>query len=253
MTLAIPEGLSELVAGARVELAWSWEDFATVWSLDGERYLKLRRTPYVYSFADEAARLRWARGRLPVPAVIDHGLEGEVEWLLLEALPGTDATKLKEDPEWIVPIFARGLRDFHAVPADDCPFDFRIDAALDHVRRRVATDDIDPTGMHTEHQHLSPAEALAHLEATRPPREDVVVCHGDYCFPNVLVEDGRVTGYLDLGELGLADRWWDLAIGSWTCTWNVGPGYEDLFLSSYGIEPDADRIAWYRLLYDLAS
>lgn len=81
----------------------------------------------------------------------------------------------------------------------------------------------------------------------------LVVCHGDYCPPNVLLTDGRVSGYVDLGELGVADRWWDIAIGGWSTGWNFGAEFEDLFYDSYGIEPDRDRIAFYRLLYDLVS
>ena len=68
-------------------------------------------------------------------------------------------------------------------------------------------------GFHEEHAHLTPAEALAELEATAPDDEDLVVCHGDFCPPNVLLQRARVTGYVDLGELGAADRWWDVAVG----------------------------------------
>jgi kanamycin kinase len=60
-------------------------------------------------------------------------------------------------------------------------------------------------------------------------------------------------GFVDLGELAVADRWWDLAIGTWSTTWNYGPGLEPRFLAAYGAEPDPDRQAFYRLLYDLAS
>ena len=80
-----------------------------------------------------------------------------------------------------------------------------------------------------------------------------MVCHGDYCFPNALILDGQVIAFVDLGELGVADRWWDLAVASWSTTWNIGPGWEDAFLETYGIEPDPERISYYRLLYDLAS
>ena len=121
------------------------------------------------------------------------------------------------------PALGRGLRAFHeAVGEEWCPFRFDIERALDHVRRRVATDDIDPAGFHEEHRHLSPAAALAELEATAPADEDLVVCHGDYCPPNVLLRDGAVTGYVDLGELGAADRWWDVAAGGWSTCWNFG-------------------------------
>jgi kanamycin kinase len=62
---------------------------------------------------------------------------------------------------------------------------------------------------------------LSLLERLRPATEDPVVRHGDYCLPNVLLDDhGRASGYVDLGDLGVADRWWDLAVGSWSLTWN---------------------------------
>lgn len=81
----------------------------------------------------------------------------------------------------------------------------------------------------------------------------LVVCHGDYCLPNILLDEGRVVGYVDLGELGVADRWWDLAVASWSITWNLGPGLEGLFYDAYGVEPEPDRIRFYRLLYDVVS
>jgi kanamycin kinase len=67
------------------------------------------------------------------------------------------------------------------------------------------------------------------------------------------IAGGRVVGYLDLGDVGLADRWRDIAVGTWATTWNVGPGFEDLFVRTYGIEWDRDRTAFYRLLFDLES
>ncbi len=100
---------------------------------------------------------------------------------------------------------------------------------------------------------MSVNDALLQLQRDRPQEEDLVVCHGDYCFPNILIDGDRVAGFVDLGELAVADRWWDLAIATWSTMWNVGPGYEDAFLNAYEITPDADRIAYYRLLYDLVS
>ena len=134
-----------------------------------------------------------------------------------------------------------------------CPFRFDLARALAHVEERVRADDVHGTGFHEEHAHLTPAAALAELEATAPDDEDLVVCHGDFCPPNVLLQEGRVTGYVDLGELGAADRWWDVAVGAWSVGWNFGKELEPLFYASYGVTPDPGRIRFFRLLYDLVS
>ena len=173
----------------------------------------------------ESERMVWAAAYLPVPTVVALEQQGGTTILLTEALPGRDATDevWRDDLGALVAALGRGLRAFHeAVGEEWCPFRFDIERALEHVRRRVATDDIDPAGFHEDHRHLSPAAALAELEATAPADEDLVVCHGDYCPPNVLLRDGAVTGYVDLGELGAADRWWDVATGGWSTCWNFG-------------------------------
>ncbi len=243
------------------DVAWILNPQGAVWRLTepGREtlYVKVLAHGLYPTLRDERLRIEWACDRLPVAPVVDHGSDERVEWLVLSALPGRDATHpdLIADPATTVSILARALRAFHEVPADDCPFDFTLNAALEHGRRRVEGDGVPASkgDFHEEHLHLSPRAALEVLERTRPDREDVVLCHGDYCFPNILIEDRRAVGYLDLGEMGLADRWWDLAVATWSCDWNVGPGYQDLFLESYGIERDEERIAYYRLLYDLAS
>jgi kanamycin kinase len=62
-----------------------------------------------------------------------------------------------------------------------------------------------------------------------------------------------VSGFVDVGELGVADRWWDLAVATWSLDWNLGPGWEELFLRAYRVDRDNDRVAFYRLLYDVVS
>jgi kanamycin kinase len=45
-------------------------------------------------------------------------------------------------------------------------------------------------------------------------------------------------------------RWADLAVAAWSTEWNYGPGYDGLVYVGYGIAPDAERIAYYRRLWD---
>jgi len=256
-----PERIKSAYAMCEWSVAWKWPDQATTWRLvdpgGAVVFLKVVVSGHYPTPLDEAARMRWARPYLPVPEVIDAGSDGTVDWVVTAALDGLDATRhpLKADPARLVPILARALAAFHAAaPVAECPFDFRVPAALAHVRERVRTGIVKAGDRHPEHAHLGIDAAVAELERLTPESEHLVVCHGDYCFPNVLLDrHGAVTGYVDIGELAVADRWWDVTLGAWSTTWNVGPGWEDVFYEAYGVEPDEPRIRFYRLLYDLAS
>ena len=97
------------------------------------------------------------------------------------------------------------------------------------------------------------SNALVYLE-NPPPIDRLVVCHGDACAPNTLLDSaGRWTAHDDLGSLGVADRWADLAVACWSLEWNYGDGWEPTLLDAYGIEPDSNRTAYYRLIWDLSE
>jgi len=246
--------------------SWSWSvvslhapnsvTYCLASASGGTRFLKITRTSWTPSAKAETERLRWARLHLPVPEILGAGGDEEITWLLTAGLRARDATfePFRADARKLVRLLGGGLRKFHAIDAESCPFQFRLDDALRVAAERLKAGQIDPArDFHPEHAHLSPAEAVAELERTRPDTEDLVVCHGDYCPPNLLSDGTEVVGYVDLGELGVADRWWDLAVATWSVTWNFGPGLETHFLDAYGIEPDEKRIRFYRLLYDVVS
>ncbi len=241
-------------------VAWQYGPEAITYRMErasGEvHYLKIAPSSGYPSLPAEADRMRWARAHIPVPLVLEQGSAGEADWLLTEGLTGCDATNSawSADPERLVRVLAEGLRRFHEASVAACPFDFRLDQALAHAGRRVKAGLVIPSrDFHDEFAHLSAEGALAVLGRSRPDDESIVVCHGDYCLPNIIIVDWAATGFVDLGEVGTADRWWDLAVATWSVTWNLGPGYEDLFLSSYGVQRDETRMQFYRLLYDLAS
>ena len=106
-------------------------------------------------------------------------------------------------------------------------------------------------GWHNVHKPLGVEGAMSAI--TEPPAVDkLVVCHGDTCAPNLLIDDdGRWTGWVDLGDMGVADRWNDLAVATWSASWNYGAEWEAPLLDAYGIDPAHERTAFYRLLYDL--
>lgn len=224
---------------------------------DGETlYLKVVRHGWTPSAEAEAERTEWARRYLPVPNVLECGVTSESSWLLTEGIDGVDATSpaFRQDVPGLVRRLAEGLRLIHGVPVESCPFQFRNADAIRLVQKRGNSGQIDPTrDFHPEFAALTVDQALGELVGSVPDTEDLVVCHGDYCVPNILLRGSDVVGFVDLGELGVADRWWDLAVATWSVTWNFGPGFEEQFLEAYGAQRDDQRTRFYRLLYDLVS
>lgn len=181
------------------------------------------------SLAAEAERLRWMHGRHPVPVVVALHSTPTAEIMLTEALPGTSAVSARwqEQPEVALRALGTGLRRLHSVEIDDCPFAW----SVPH-RQEIAT----------------PAAALL----GPPPRIDrLVLCQGDPCAPNTLLsDDGTFLAHVDLARLGVADRWADLAVMSMSLDWNF-PGTDHApFWDAYGIAPDAERVTYYRALWN---
>ena len=85
----------------------------------------------------------------------------------------------------------------------------------------------------------------------RPARFGRVVTHGDFSPGNVLVVDDAVTGCIDVGRVGLADPYQDLAI-LWANLEELGAGLGDRVLHAYGIaSPDRDRLAFHLCLDEI--
>ena len=75
-----------------------------------------------------------------------------------------------------------------------------------------------------------------------------VVTRGDYSLDNILLDDGVVTGCIDLGRLGAADPYQDLAIIGKNLE-EFGSELQDLLFRAYGIEhPDSRRIQFHLCL-----
>jgi kanamycin kinase len=230
----IPDVVRSLAAGARLTPVWRNEAGGLTFATDDARYITWRPPDPENHLDGELARLAWAAPYARVPRVLDHGGDGGFDWLVTAAIPGRSAV----DPRWLaepataVRAVGEGLRALHdALPVDDCPFDWSVERRIaDAARRGIRVPDAlrDPPGV-----------------------DRLVVCHGDACCPNTLLDDdGRWLAHVDLGALGTADRWADIAVASMSTEWNYGPGWEDALIAAYGVEPDRGRLAYYRDLWN---
>lgn len=207
---------------------------------------------------NEVGVMRWLEGKLPVPEVIHHEVFGGKSYLLMSKLSGVmscDKTLL-EEPEKLTELLASGLKMFWDVDISDCPYDSRLDKKLKAARRNVERGLVGDVG---ESGFESPMELLLWLENNRPG-EDLVLSHGDFCLPNVFIKDGKISGFLDFGMTGIADRYQDIALCFRSLKSNLEgkyggtacPGFDEgKLFEKLGIEPDYDKIKYYILLDEL--
>jgi kanamycin kinase len=189
-----------------------------------------------------------------VPRVLDSGDDEDGAWVMTAAVPGESAVteRWRGAPAIAVGAVGEGLRAFHeALPVPRCPFSWSAQDRVADAQRRASMGKLDSASWHPEHRRLTVDQALGWL-AEIPPIDHGVVCHGDACAPNTLItDDGRCSGHVDLGAMGVADRWADLAVATWSTRWNYGPGWESHLLAAYGVPDDHERTRYYRLLWDL--
>ncbi|MDE6517212.1 MAG: phosphotransferase [Acetatifactor sp.] len=77
-----------------------------------------------------------------------------------------------------------------------------------------------------------------------PDSEGDCFIHGDFCLPNILAKDGKVSGFIDLEAGGIGDPWMDYAWCIWSLEYNLGTNqYTGLLL-------DALEIVFDRAKYD---
>ncbi|WP_433324501.1 APH(3') family aminoglycoside O-phosphotransferase [Spirillospora sp. CA-294931] len=206
----------------------------------------------------EAERSAWLRDKgLPAPPVLEFGTRDGVTWLVTAALPGRSAAAPwpAERRDGVVDALAGLARSLHALPVADCPFDQSLKVTVAQARDAAANGSVELDQLDDERAGWDEARLLAALDLTRPAVEDLVVCHGDLCLPNVLLDPVslRVTGVIDLGRLGVADRHADLALmarsiaDEWLNSQYDGE-HVRRFLRAYGGETDPERLAFYRLL-----
>ncbi|PAX07402.1 APH(3') family aminoglycoside O-phosphotransferase [Sphingomonas lenta] len=217
-------------------------------------YLKHGTGDVAVAITEEMARLRWLAGRIPVPEVVRFVCTPEEAWLLSTAMPGLTAyQRLVARPERrreTVAALAAFLRSIHELPVDECPFNAQAPLRMAGARRRIETGWTPPPD-DPERDAWNPEPVWRELTALLPLSFERVVTHGDFSVGNVLIEDGRVTGCIDVGRVGVADPYQDLAI-LWD---NLGEFGEDLqreLFRAYGIaEPDQRRLRFHLLLDEL--
>src|SRR5690625_362015 len=81
---------------------------------------------------------------------------------------------------------------------------------------------------------------------------DIVLGHGDFILSNVIVNESYITGSIDVINIGLRDRYVDIASMVKNIEETIGPEYVEHFYEGYRIlgEVDAEKLEYFKVYGD---
>lgn len=250
----IPGRLAETV------FDYSWQQIFTgcstarvfrLWKSDGScLYLKTSHHAPDRVLLQEKLRLEWLHGQLPVPHVEMFVEDKGCDYLLLSAIPGTDANDAayKTNVPKLIEQVSTGLRMIHELPIDRCPFDATLLTKIELAKERMLSGFVDENDFDESRMGRTAANLFAELLEAVPDDEELVLTHGDYCLPNIILHDWRLSGFIDWGRAGVADRYQDIALIARSVESNFGPEWVSVLFEACGIEPDHAKVHFYTLL-----
>ena len=199
----------------------------------------------------EANKIRWfAVQNLQVPNLIDYFNLNNTAFLITEALKGTDASQTS-NPKATTIALAHCLHHLHNLEIKNCPFDRTLNTTLELAKQNLIKGLVDETDFDPVRFGTSAFLVYQQLLEKRPKFEDLVLTHGDFCLPNIILEQNKVTGLIDLGRAGVADRYQDIALILRSITSELNPDFNDcsdIFAQEYEIDLEPDKLEYYQML-----
>lgn len=219
-------------------------------------------TPYTEG---TVALMGWLEQRIPTPKVLYHEIISGKSYLLMSRIPGRMSCNevYLSHPQLLVRILAEGIHLLWNTDPTGCPRIRTLPHLLEEARYRVEQGLVDMENVEPEtfgeKGFRDPHHLLQWLEAHPVPSVPVLT-HGDYCLPNVFAREDRFSGFVDVGDGGIGEKWRDIALCYRSLRHNTdgsygGPPIPDfdpmLLFQALGIEPDWDQIRYHLLLDEL--
>jgi aminoglycoside 3'-phosphotransferase II len=215
------------------------------------RYLKLAHRAAAAALRDEVARTQWlAAHGVAVPHVLNVEERPNAYAVLMDTVPGVPADQSDLPVLYLGDALGQALAALHSLSPAQCPFDETLAVRLARASTAVAAGEIDGHAFDARNHSIAPAALLAGLVAT-PPREDVVVVHGDATMSNLMIDNKGQVGFIDCSNAGRGDRYLDLALLAADIENHHGAEAAVRFRKAYGVNHwDHAKARFYLDLYE---
>ena len=260
----IPGEISNIVGSAKYSLNDVGMSGSEVRIYD-EYVLKIQ--PWSSETDNEHLLIKWVGGRIPLPEILAYKVENGIAYTLMSKVKGQMlcSAEYLDQPDLLINLAAKGLKLLWNVDVAECPYQAsrlceRLkNAEYNVVHGLVDVENTEP-GTFGPDGFRDPEDLLEWLKNNKP-EEDLVLTHGDYCLPNIFASGSEIRGLIDLGKMGPADRWQDIAIAIRSLKSNFCGEYSSpehffefephMLLDALGMEMDIQKYRYYVLLDEL--
>ena len=241
LPIVLPDSCASFLEGARIyDSSCSPEARVYYIEKDGGYFLKSAPKGSMKRESEMGAYFH-KKGLAPEVLLYESG---ERDLLLTARARGEDGTHHLSEPKRLCDAMAEALRALHEMDFSDCPVQDRMGEYLALADKNYTDGKFDLSLFEGKKVYTSAEDAYRVLSEGRSLLRNEVLLHGDFCLPNIMLENFKVTSFIDVGNGGVGDRHVDLFWGAWTLVFNLKTdAYCDRFLDAYG----RDKISMERL------
>lgn len=229
-----PESLRPLLTGADIYDSRCASGAEVLFiDRDGGYFLKSMKRGEL----EAEARMTKYFGSLGLGAKVLSFEQTDRDYMLTERVRGEDCTDSRylSDPKRLCELYAELLYELHRCDFKDCPVQNRIESYSALAFENYHTGNYDKDSFPDSFGYASAEEAMDVIKKYGSALKNDTLIHGDYCLPNVMLDNWKFSAFIDVGNGGVGDKHIDLFWGVWTLWYNLKTHeYGDRFLDAYG-------------------
>ena len=132
-------------------------------------------------------------------------ISDDKDYMVTKSAEGEDSLHYLDNPERLCEVLAEAMKYLHSRSIMDVPISLCMDA-------------------------------YANAEKGNCLKQDTFI-HGDFCLPNIMLNNWKFSSFIDVGLAGVGDRHIDIYWLLWSLNYNLGTDkYTEYFLELYGKE-----------------
>ena len=237
----LPLEFEPILSGATV-FDSSCSSEARVYFIDTDGGYYLKRSA-VGALEKEAKMTAYFHSKGLSCELLSYLTDGGYDWMLTRRIEGEDCTHAQylSEPMRLAVLLGERLRELHSLDFSGCPVQDRMSSYRALAERNYAHGAYDLSYFDGQ---PDVSAAWREIEECGGSLSGRVLLHGDFCLPNVMLDDWRFSGFIDVGNGGVGDPHIDLFWGAWTLNFNLHTDkYRDVFFDAYGRDAiDLDKI-----------